>query len=149
MGSMDDQELAKRYLKGHRQVIFCHNSSEAKTWEEIFKSLAAGKGLRPITYSGAGRSIRPEPPARSNIDNELRDDFFQSAARIVYLGRPPSGNFNDHWALQELPEAGERVLILCSPEFPRSVLSSWTSVEPKVVSSVDEFAAAVHAYLAA
>ena len=149
MGSISDQELAKRYSQGQQQAIFCHNSPEAKVWEEKFKSLAAEKELRPITYSDAGSGIRPEPPARSNVDNELRDDFFQSGARIVYLGRPPSGNFNDHWALQELPEAGERVLILLSPDFPRAVLQSWTKVEPKVVASEDEFAAAVRAYLAA
>lgn len=142
MGSQSDEKLAQQTATGHAKAVLCHNSGAGISLQETFARAATECGFEPIWYAGAGRRV-----TRSNLNNELRDDFYQSAARVVYLDRPRSGDFNDHWALQELPPVGSDVLILLAPDFPLDLLRTWTKNDVTVVATEEEFAEAVRAYL--
>lgn len=105
-------------------------------------------GLVPIAYSGAQLSVR-----ESNIDAEIRADFYGASSLVLYFGPPdPDKNYEDNWVLPELVTVvslGDRLLVYVSEDFPQAVLNhSGYTLDPRVVGRGDDLAGIVQDDLA-
>jgi hypothetical protein len=98
-------------------------------------------GLKPVSYAGAGKAVR-----QSNLDREMRDDFYAARVIVLYFGSPTKGSdHEDHWALQEIrhiTESGVPCLVYVSKDFPTDVLVRYGyNREAQVVSAEADFGA--------
>lgn len=59
----------------------------------------ASRGVKPVSYAGITRAARS-----SNLDREIRDDFFSAEAVVLVFSEATAGCFPvaDHWAIDEL-----------------------------------------------
>jgi hypothetical protein len=108
--------------KGDR-VFFADNSKGYLERCRTFEATASELGLVPVSYGGVGRIVRD-----SNVDREIRDDFYGAQAIVLYFGDPKDdGNdYENHWVLPEIEcalNSGVPCLVYVSKEFPREVLT--------------------------
>jgi hypothetical protein len=61
-------------------IIYCDNGPDSARYCEVFADVVRSLGLQPVFYSGVGMNIR-----NSNLDRELRDDFYQATLAVVRL----------------------------------------------------------------
>lgn len=123
MGSKDDDYFIRRHEAGKKEVFFAINSHDNNPWIESFVRVVRERGLRPIYYSGAGREI-----VRSNLDAELREDFFNAKTIVLYFGEPKDGSDGeDHWVLANLAHvgAGHSLLVYVSKDYPVEILKRY------------------------
>ena len=103
----------------------------------------------PVFHVGTGTLIRG-----SNVDSEVRADFYAARAVVLYFGSPRPGSADqDHWALPELKHAlASRVdcLIYVSEDYPRSVLiEHGYAGEPTVILAERDFGSVLKEHLEA
>jgi hypothetical protein len=112
-------------IKRGDRVFFADNSKGYLERCQTFATTARDLGLVPFWYGGVGRTVRD-----SNVDREIRDDFYGAQAIVLYFGDPKDegSNYEDHWALPEIEYAlnsGVSCLVYVSKEFPREVLTRY------------------------
>jgi hypothetical protein len=133
--------------KGER-VFFADNSKDCQARCAVFQRTVQGMGLEPVFYAGAGEAFR-----QSNLDREMRDDFYAARAIVLYFGSPKEGSdHEDHWVLQEIRHVAESsvpCLVYVSKDFPRDILvNHGYHGETEVLSSEVDFSTAVQRDLA-
>jgi hypothetical protein len=139
-------------LKKGDLVFFAENSGDSGILEgnfgaEFYRIAALELGLHAIFYTGIGLAAR-----QSNLDKEIRDDFYRARACALYFGEPKDASTpDDHWALPELSHAislGIECLIYVAPNFPTDQLPAvGYSDLPRIVRSKEEFCEALRADL--
>jgi hypothetical protein len=106
--------------KGDR-VFFTDNSKGDQARCIIFQRAVRDLGLEPVFYAGASRAVR-----ESNVDREIREDFYTARALVLYFGSPKEGSdHEDHWVLPEIRHAarsGVPCLAYVSKDFPKEIL---------------------------
>jgi hypothetical protein len=76
------------------KVFYCDNGGEQSlNYQAAFRRAMTSLGYQAFAYSGLGAQTR-----QSNIDREIRDDFFDSDQVVVLFNREP----RDSWAMAEL-----------------------------------------------
>jgi hypothetical protein len=68
--------------KGER-VFFADNSKGGQARADVFRMTVQGMGFVPVFYVGTGSAVR-----QSNLDRELRSDFYSARAIVLYFGYP-------------------------------------------------------------
>src|SRR5258708_22870150 len=138
-------------LKNGDRVFLAENSKDsgilAGNFGAEFYRIAREFGFWAIFYTGIGLAAR-----ESNLDREIRDDFYGARACVLYFGQPKDAStHDDHWALPELRYAIDRgieCLIYVAPNFPTATLTtSGYSGQPRIVRSKEEFCEALQADL--
>lgn len=132
--------------KGDR-VFFADNSKSYLERCEAFERIAQSAGLIPVYYGGAGMAVR-----QSNQDRDIRDDFWNAEAIVLYFGAPKdNSNHEDHWVLPEISRrvaTGVDCLIYVSDDFPLNTLQKYGYMDqPRVLSAGDDFGAALRSDL--
>lgn len=125
-----------------RQAFFATNSqwfNDVEFPAVIFAEVAQSSGFYPVHYTGLPLNVR-----NSNIDREVRDDFYGSQVVVLYLGQPkPGSDHRDNWALCEMKIARDRnkvCLVYTSTDFPSDVLDEYGIRDIAVpISGSDEF----------
>jgi hypothetical protein len=102
----------------------------------------------PVFYGGVGNVVR-----QSNVDAEIRNDFYAARAIVLYFGSPKEGSdYEDHWVLEEIrhvAESGAPFLVYVSKDFPRDILANHGyRGEVEVVSSEVDFGTSLQRKLA-
>jgi hypothetical protein len=110
-------------LKKGDRVFFADNSKGYLERCRTFEATAGELGLVPVSHGGVGRIVRD-----SNVDREIRDDFYAAQAIVLYFGEPKDegSDYENHWVLPEIVYArnsGVRCLVYVSMEFPKEVLT--------------------------
>ena len=90
---------------------------------------------------------------QSNVDAEIRNDFYAARAIVLYFGSPKEGSdYEDHWVLREVRHIAETdvpCLVYVSKDFPRDILAEHSyRGEVEVVSSEAEFSTSLQRDLA-
>lgn len=83
------------------KVFFSVNSAGPSSYTgPAFQTIQA-LGLVPLVYAGAGLDIN-----KSNLDREMRDDFYQSKVVLLLLGTGQGWrSIGDNWAILEMNHA--------------------------------------------
>jgi len=134
-------------IKKGEPVLFADNSKGYLERCDAFERAAKDVGLIPIHYGGVGARVR-----ESNLDKEIRDDFWRARAVVLYFGAPGEGsNYEDHWVLPEIRHCIATAidcLIYVSDDFPHAILRKYGyALQPKVLSSRDDFGAVLRSDL--
>lgn len=84
------------------RVFFSNNSAAGPTgYSDAASQTIRALGLVPLVYEGAGLNVR-----NSNLDREIRDDFYQSKVVVLLLGTGQRWrSIEDNWAIPELEHA--------------------------------------------
>ena len=102
-------------------VFYCDNRS-TNEYFTIASSVIRDIGLVPLAYRGVGLSAR-----KSNLDKELREDFFRAKAIVILLGMGEGWNSDDpmdSWAIQELKHVSSATLLVYTvSDIPDNTLS--------------------------
>ena len=133
-------------------VFFAENSKDSGSLAgnfsaEFYRIVGLELGLYAIFYSGIGLAAR-----QSNLDKEIRDDFYKARACVLYFGEAKDASMHDdHWALPELKHAIDRgieCLIYVGRNFPTDLLTKvgYTG-QHRIVHSKEEFCEALQADL--
>jgi hypothetical protein len=135
-------------LQRRERVFFADNSQDYQARCDVFRRTVRSMGLQPMVYAGAVNAVR-----QSNLDREMRDDFYAARAIVPYFGSPKEGSdHEDHWVLRELRhviESGVPCLVYVSKDFPRDILlNHGYNVEPEVLSTEADFGIALQRDLA-
>jgi hypothetical protein len=134
-------------LQKGEPVFFVDNSKDNQAHCDVFQRTVQGLGLKPVFYAGPGKHVR-----HSNVDREMRDDFYAARAIVLYFGSPNGSDYEDHWVLQEMryvAASGVPIFVYVSKDFPRDILvNHGYSREPEVLSSEADFGAALRRDLA-
>jgi hypothetical protein len=133
--------------KGAR-VFFADNSVGYARRCETFGTIARSLGLHPALYGGVGEAVR-----RSNQDEDIRGDFWEAQAIVLYFGAPnDNSSHEDHWVLPEISHrvaSGVDLLVYVSDDFPLSILQRYGYTgQPKVLTAGDDFAVILRTDLA-
>lgn len=152
MGHIDDENFVRRYKEGEKEVFFAINSSDDGPWTTAFWEVVKEQGLRPIFYSGAGRSLIP-PAGRSNtLNDEMMNDFHRANMKVAYFGNSQEGaDHEDYWMLNKLAQipSGHRLLVYVSKDHPLEVLRRHGfKGTPILVADSAEFATSLRKWLA-
>jgi len=79
-------------LREGERVFFADSSRDYQARCDVFQRTVQGMGLEPVFYAGAGKAVH-----QSNLDREIRDDFYAARAIVLYFGSPKEGsNHEDH-----------------------------------------------------
>jgi len=121
------------------KVFFADNSRDYLERGEAYARTARALGLVPVFWGGAGVAVR-----QSNQDSEIRNDFYNSRAAVLYFGAAKdSSNPEDHWVLPELKHfaaSGADCLVYVSEDFPSGVLPKYGYAgQPRVLSGGHDF----------
>lgn len=87
------------------RVVVC--GSEAKGFCLPAIRVIESLGLVPLIHEGARLLVR-----ESSADAELRDDFYKSEIVVVVLDSTDPRDASNNWALPELPNIGDRALLI-------------------------------------
>ena len=126
-------------LQEGERVFYADNSRDYLTRCDVFARVVRAAGLVPVFYGGVGNVVR-----QSNVDAEIRSDFYAARAIVLYFGTPKEGSdYEDHWVLQEirhLAQSDVLCLVYVSKDFPREILATHGyHGEVEVVSSDADF----------
>lgn len=78
-----------------KSVCYVDNGPDSMAYCQTAWRVIEARGLRPVTYANARLGIRD-----SNLDKELRDDFYSAEIAAVRLNGDPS-KLEDHWVIPE------------------------------------------------
>jgi hypothetical protein len=126
-------------LQEGERVFYADNSKDYLTRCDVFARMVRATDLVPVFYGGVGNVVR-----QSNVDAEIRSDFYAARAIVLYFGTPKEGSdYEDHWVLQEIRHVVESdvpCLVYVSKDFPRETLAKHGyHGEVEVVSSDADF----------
>jgi predicted methyltransferase len=98
-------------------VFFCTNSAKVNdSFVAAFQTIQS-LNLVPLAYAGVRLRVR-----NSNLDQEIRHDFYMASLAVIFLEAGQTLSMNDHWALPELGVrhgSGKSLLIYASASTPR------------------------------
>jgi len=102
-------------LKKGDKVFYSDNGVVSPNFMSIAFHTIKKLGLIPLVYSGAKQNIK-----KSNLDREIRDDFYESKLVIIMLGKTNGiESVKDEWVLLEIDHAinlGIQVIIYLTKE---------------------------------
>lgn len=88
-------------LQKNDKVFYCDNGRGVSSYRGAASKTIQTLGLTPLVYGGAGLGAR-----NSNIDKEIRDDFYKSKVVVLLIGEGGKWmSIEDNWALPELETA--------------------------------------------
>ncbi len=126
-------------LSAGDKVFISDNSNSLSEYSKIGFNTIKALGLVPISYTNIGTQIK-----QSNLDRELRDDFYSSQAMVLVFGSGPSwGDIKDQWVLSELPFAvkqGIHCLVYITINTPQDDVKALDlPITPVIVAGTEQF----------
>lgn len=127
-------------------AFFCHNGMGISDYDTAARQTIESLGLILFYYSGVTLAVR-----NSNLDREIRDDFYNAKVAVVLLcGKDQRGegqSIGDNWAIPELKHVisyGRNCLVYATAEATDEEIESLDlPVDVRTVRDADHFAIAL------